>query len=146
MPYHVEWDSDRAVLICHLYGSVEGEEIAAMVEKAARIVGQPRDGRQQDGESPAGPPDGRLDIFCDARGIHGLMVAPSELDAVVARLIQFARAHPHGRTAIVAARPIDQAMGKLLVLKSLGTTRERKVFADKAEALRWIRPSSSLSQ
>lgn len=77
-----------------------------MIEEADREGDQYREGRlQQAGEPPDGSPGGRLDICCDARGIRRLMAAPSEVDAIVARLSQFATAYPHGRTAIITVQP-----------------------------------------
>lgn len=122
MPYDVEWDADRQLLVCRLSGSLEGADLGAMIGDARAT----------------GPSDGELNICVDARSITQLGVDFSDKADLLARMNRFEAQYPRGRTAIVTARSIDQALAKLLALTSYTGMRERKQFDELDEAMAWL--------
>ncbi len=138
MAYRVEWDPDRQLLICTSFGTIDGQEVCALIREAARKGGRER------GEGDDTPQKSPLDVCCDCRGVRGLVVTPPDLPNIVACMRWFTTEHPYGRTAIVTARLIDKTMAKLLVLMTSGSTRDRKQFDSMDEAEAWITQSSPL--
>ena len=131
MAHHVEWDSDRQLLICTASGTIDGPEVCAFIEEAAR--------GGEGGDRP--PQKSSLDVYCDYRRVRGLSVAPSDMVDIVAHMRRFASEHPYGRTAIVTRRLTDQVLAKLLVRMTSEGTRDRKQFDSIDEAKAWITQS-----
>ena len=124
MAYQIEWDTDQQLLTCTAFGVIDGPEVCAFIEEAARE-----------------PQRSALDVCCDCRGVRGLVVAPSDMPDIVARMRSFGTKHKYGRTAIVTARLIDQVLAKLLVRMTSKGTRDRKQFDSMKSAKAWITQS-----
>lgn len=125
VPYVLRYTPGDALAIITHTGRITGYEVAESVEAlAARLP-----------ETP-----GRISVLSDTREATSIMALPGDVERAVRVFRAFEARVPEGRGAYVGGRNHAVFVGLLRVLlKMLGPgQRERGVFTDYDEALRWL--------
>ena len=81
----------------------------------------------------------------DLTAVHELHIGPDDVAVIVARTRALGGQMGAGRAAFVVPRELDYLIARLITRRAEGDARERRLFATRAEADRWLADAADAS-